>query len=85
MNGHELLRELFEDEVRELGKNLGIPHDILMRHSFPDPGIAIQVLSSEVTLSELPLRERSSSTILRPLVSTTKLVRICGVTACKGN
>jgi GMP synthase PP-ATPase subunit len=84
VNGHELLRELFEDEVRELGKNLGTPHDLVMRHPFPDPGIAIQVLSSEVTLSKLPLRERSSSTRLRPLVSTTKLVRICRVAACRG-
>ena len=40
----EPLAELFKDEVRELGASMGIPHDILWRHPFPGPGLAIRVI-----------------------------------------
>ena len=40
----EPLRELFKDEVRELGTGLGIPHDLVWRHPFPGPGIAIRII-----------------------------------------
>lgn len=48
----EPLRELFKDEVREIGKKLGLPDDILGRHPFPGPGLAIRILG-EVTEDSL--------------------------------
>ena len=40
----EPLRELFKDEVREVGAALGMPHHVLFRHPFPGPGLAIRCL-----------------------------------------
>lgn len=42
----EPFRELFKDEVREIGRNLEIPEDVLMRHPFPGPGLAIRVMGA---------------------------------------
>lgn len=44
----EPVRELFKDEVREIGKRLGLAEDFLMRHPFPGPGLAIRILG-EIT------------------------------------
>ena len=40
----EPLRELFKDEVRKVGVELGIPHDLIYRHPFPGPGLGIRIL-----------------------------------------
>ena len=48
----EPLRELFKDEVRAAGESLGMPRDMLWRHPFPGPGLAIRVLG-EVTAARL--------------------------------
>ena len=53
----EPLRELFKDEVRVLGKELGLPDDIVGRHPFPGPGLAIRVLGAVTPQRCMMLRE----------------------------
>lgn len=48
----EPLRELFKDEVREIGRKLEIPEQFLMRHPFPGPGLAIRCLG-EITKKDI--------------------------------
>lgn len=57
----EPLRELFKDEVRSLGRELGMPESMLMRHPFPGPGLAIRIMG-EVTEKDLAIL-RAADTI----------------------
>jgi GMP synthase (glutamine-hydrolysing) len=65
----EPLRELFKDEVRELGAVLGIPKDFLWRHPFPGPGLAIRVLG-EVTEDKLAILREADAIFVEELRSS---------------
>lgn len=60
----EPLRDLFKDEVRALGKCLGIPESILERHPFPGPGIAIRILG-DVTASKAEIVRQADHIFLK--------------------
>ncbi len=54
----EPLRELFKDEVRLLGTNLGLPEEMVWRHPFPGPGLAIRILG-EVMPSQVKIAQQA--------------------------
>jgi GMP synthase (glutamine-hydrolysing) len=58
----EPLRELFKDEVRQVGEAMGMPHDILWRHPFPGPGLAIRCLG-EVREDRLAVLRRADAIV----------------------
>lgn len=62
----EPLRELFKDEVRALGRELGMPESMLMRHPFPGPGLAIRIMG-EVNEEDLELLKRVDSIFIEEL------------------
>jgi GMP synthase (glutamine-hydrolysing) len=62
----EPLRELFKDEVREVGASLGMPHHVLWRHPFPGPGLAIRCLG-EITKQKLDVLREADAIFLDEL------------------
>jgi GMP synthase (glutamine-hydrolysing) len=62
----EPLKELFKDEVRAVGKELGIPRELLWRHPFPGPGLAIRILG-DVTPQRLKLLRAADTIYLEEL------------------
>jgi len=53
----EPLRDLFKDEVRQVGRELGLPDDIVMRHPFPGPGLAVRILGEVIPETVRMLQE----------------------------
>src|SRR5713101_416880 len=53
----EPLRDLFKDEIRTIGKDLGLPNELLVKHPFPGPGLAVRVLGEVSAESLVTLRE----------------------------
>ena len=62
----EPLRELFKDEVRELGEALGLPHDMVYRHPFPGPGLGVRILG-EVKKEYADLLRRADAIFIEEL------------------
>ncbi len=62
----EPLRELFKDEARMVGRELGLPESTIMRHPFPGPGLAIRILG-EITPDDLKILREADSIILEEM------------------
>jgi GMP synthase (glutamine-hydrolysing) len=65
----EPLRELFKDEVRELGLELGLPRDMVYRHPFPGPGLAVRILG-DITRARADLLRRADAIFIEELRNT---------------
>ena len=70
----EPLSELFKDEVREIGMQLGIPKELVWRQPFPGPGLAVRVIG-EITKEKLDIL-READAIFREEISEAKLESI---------
>ncbi|MFH0982324.1 MAG: glutamine-hydrolyzing GMP synthase, partial [Planctomycetota bacterium] len=64
----EPLRDLFKDEVRRVGEHLGLPYEILWRHPFPGPGLAVRIIG-EITPARLELLRRIDVIVLDEIIA----------------
>ncbi len=62
----EPLRELFKDEVRRLGQELGLPLEMIQRHPFPGPGLAIRILG-EITEGLLQILRKADAIVMHEI------------------
>ncbi len=62
----EPLRELFKDEVRRVGRELGLPEEIISRQPFPGPGLAVRILG-EVTADRVALLQEADAIVLEEI------------------
>lgn len=71
----EPLRELFKDEVRVLGKELDIPEEIISRHPFPGPGLAIRIIG-EVTGERCDILRKADAIVLDEIMRAGLYIRL---------
>ncbi len=62
----EPVRELFKDEVRAVGKELGLPDEMIWRHPFPGPGLAVRILG-EVTAAKVKVLQEADAIVREEL------------------
>ena len=62
----EPLRELFKDEVRRVGEELGLPEEFVWRHPFPGPGLAVRILG-DVTPERVSLLQRADAVFMEEI------------------
>lgn len=77
----EPLRELFKDEVRELGVALGLPREMVYRHPFPGPGLGVRILG-EVKRESASLLQRADAIFIDELRSTVATLRDAAAGLC---
>lgn len=71
----EPFRNLFKDEVRKIGENLGLPHEVVWRHPFPGPGLAVRIVG-EVTEERLRILREADSALLDELTAAGYYERV---------
>ena len=71
----EPLKELFKDEVRKIGRDLGMPEEILQRQPFPGPGLAVRILG-EVTADRLAILRECDDIVVNEIKSAGLYTKI---------
>ena len=71
----EPIRELFKDEVRKIGKLLGIPQSLLERHPFPGPGLAVRIIG-EITKEKVSILQNVDYIFIEELKTANLYTKI---------